>query len=87
MDPPNQRLGKPDKLSQGTHIQTSNCMVQWGNTLDKKGHCRTPETERGDKREHLGETRGGTSGEHRTAAKKHTRIYSCCRKLVDRQNA
>ena len=34
---PNQRLGKPDKLSQGAHSQTSYPRVQWGNTLDKRG--------------------------------------------------
>ena len=34
---PNQRLGKPDKLSQGAHSQASYPRVQWGNTLDKRG--------------------------------------------------
>ena len=33
---PNQRLRKPDKLSQGAHSQTSYHKVQWENTLDKK---------------------------------------------------
>ena len=33
---PNQRLGKPDKLSQGAHSQTSYPKVQWENTLDKR---------------------------------------------------
>ena len=32
----NQRLRKPDKLSQGAHSQTSYPKVQWKNTLDKK---------------------------------------------------
>ena len=32
----NQRLGKPDKLSQGAHNQTSYLRVQWDNTLDKR---------------------------------------------------
>ena len=32
----NQRLAKPDKLSQGAHSQTSYPKVQWENTLDKK---------------------------------------------------
>ena len=36
MHPANQRLGKPDKLSQGVHKQTSYPRVQWGNTLDKR---------------------------------------------------
>ena len=36
MQPANQRPGKPDKLSQGAHKQTSYPRVQWGNTLDKK---------------------------------------------------
>ena len=34
---PNQRLRKPDKLSQGAHSQTSYPRVQWGNTQDKRG--------------------------------------------------
>ena len=37
MHPPNQRLRKPDKLSQGAHNQTSYPKVQWENTLDTKG--------------------------------------------------
>ena len=37
MHPANQRLGKLDKLSQGTHNQTSYLRVQWENTLDKRG--------------------------------------------------
>ena len=36
MHPANQRLRKPDKLSQGAHNQTSYPKVQWENTLDKK---------------------------------------------------
>ena len=36
MHPANQRPGKPDKLSQGAHKQTSYPRVQWGNTLDKR---------------------------------------------------
>ena len=36
MYPPNQRLRKPDKLSQGTQSQTSYPRVQWENTLDKR---------------------------------------------------
>ena len=35
--PTNQRLGKPDNLSQGTHSQTSYPRVQQENTLNKKG--------------------------------------------------
>ena len=38
----NQSSGKPDKLSQGAHKQTSYPRVQWGNTLDKKGKPQTP---------------------------------------------
>ena len=37
MHPANQRPGKPDKLSQGVHNQTSYPRVQWENTLDKMG--------------------------------------------------
>ena len=36
MHPANQRLRKPDKLSQGLHNQTSYPRVQWENTLDKR---------------------------------------------------
>ena len=36
MHPANQTPGKPDKLSQGAHGQTSYPRVQWGNTLDKR---------------------------------------------------
>ena len=36
MHPANQRLRKPDKLSQGAHKQTSYPRVQCENTLDKK---------------------------------------------------
>ena len=36
MHPANQRLRKPDKLSQGSHSQTSYPKVQWKNILDKK---------------------------------------------------
>ena len=35
MHPAKQRFGKPDKLSQGVHKQTSYPRVQWENTLDK----------------------------------------------------
>ena len=34
---PNQRLGNPDKLSQGAHNQKSYPRVQWESTLDKRG--------------------------------------------------
>ena len=37
MHPSNQRLGKPNKLSQGAHNQTSYPKVQWENTEDKRG--------------------------------------------------
>ena len=36
MHPANQSFGKPDKLSQGAHKQTSYPRVQWENTLDKR---------------------------------------------------
>ena len=36
MHPTSQRPGKPDKLSQGVHKQTSYPRVQWGNTQDKR---------------------------------------------------
>ena len=37
MHPPNQRLRRSDKLSQGVHSKTSYPKVQWENTLDKRG--------------------------------------------------
>ena len=37
MHPANQRPGKPGKLSQGVHSQTSYPRIQWENTLDKRG--------------------------------------------------
>ena len=37
MHPANQRPGKPDKLSQSAHNQTSYPNIQWENTLDKRG--------------------------------------------------
>ena len=40
MHPPNQTPGKPDKLSQGAHSQTSYPKVQWENTLGKRGGTR-----------------------------------------------
>ena len=42
MHPTNQRPRKPDKLSQGTHNQTSYPRIQWENTLDKKGELQNP---------------------------------------------
>ena len=56
MHPANQRPGKPDKLSQGAHNQTSYPQIQWENTLDKRGATepqrREPEEPReGTKRE------------------------------------
>ena len=41
----NQRLGKPDKLSQDAHSQTSYPKVKWENTLEKRG---TTEPQRGN---------------------------------------
>ena len=59
MHPANQRLRKPDKLSQGAHNQTSYSRVQWENALDKReatepqvrlesGNPVSCETERGE---------------------------------------
>ena len=42
----NQRSGKPDKLSQGAHKQTSYPRVQWGNTLDKRRGYRASKKKR-----------------------------------------
>ena len=46
MHPANQRLRKPDKLSQGVHNQTSYPRVQWENTLDKRGTTEPPRRRR-----------------------------------------
>ena len=62
MHPPNQRLEKPDKLSQGAHSQTSYPKVQWENTLDKR------ELQRG--KEGIEKEQSGDCEEHRVAAKK-----------------
>ena len=55
MHPANQRLGKPDNLSQGAHNHTSYPRVQWENTLDKKGGYRTPGKREVSKRWRTGE--------------------------------
>ena len=54
MHPTNQRLRRPDKLSQGAHSETSYPKVQWENTLDKRGHR---ERERAGEREQKREER------------------------------
>ena len=57
MHPPNQRLGKQDKLSQGTHSQTSYPRVQQENILNKRD-CRTPEEQEGTREEEEEEGHG-----------------------------
>ena len=47
MHPANQMPGKPDKLSQGVHKQTSYPRVQWENILDKR-EATDPEKREGD---------------------------------------
>ena len=54
MHPANQRLGKPDKLPQGMHKQTSYPRVQWGNTLDKR-EATEPQEEQEEVQEVSGE--------------------------------
>ena len=72
MHPANQRPGKPDKLSQGAHKQTSYPRVQWGNTLDKKGSHRPQEQQQEGKQinqreaETEGNIRSRNSQEYRT---------------------
>ena len=66
MHPANQRLRKPDKLSQGAHNQTSYPRVQWENTLDKRGATKPQEREAREKPER-GECKVKEQGqEHRT---------------------
>ena len=77
MHPPNQRLRKPDKLSQGAHSQTSYPKVQWENTLDKRG-----------KKEETRGQREGSRGEHRVIGQEEEHMeYPCCRKLETRHKA
>ena len=51
MHPANQRPGKPDKLSQGVHNQTSYPRGQWGNTLDKREATEPQEKKQAEKPE------------------------------------
>ena len=71
MHPANQRLGKPDKLSQGAHKQTSYPRVQWRNTLDKRGSYRTPD---GSKRERRGSNKAESKREGNVRVKEQSRI-------------
>ena len=68
MHPANQRLRKPDKLSQGVDNQTSYPRVQWGNTLNKRGGYRTLDTEgqRATVTGELGNVRSRNNQEHIT---------------------
>ena len=52
MHPPNQRLGKPNKLSKGAHSQTSYPRFN-GKTLWIKGDCRTPAGGEGGRRKEV----------------------------------
>lgn len=52
MHPANQRLGNPDKLSQGTHKQTNYPSIQWENTLDKRGTSGSVRVTIGSETEH-----------------------------------
>ena len=83
MHPPNQRLGKPDKLSHSAHSQTSypkgQLEIPW-----IKGDCK--DYERGGRQETEKE-QPGDFGEHTVTVKKHIRIYPCFRKLADRHKA
>ena len=66
MHPANHRPGKPDKLSQGAHKQTTYPRVQWGNTLDKR-EAKDPRwvmKHRGIRRE--GNVRSRNNQEYRT---------------------
>ena len=60
MPPANQRPGKPDKLSQGMHNQTSYPRVQWENTLDKRDTTESKEkvTKEAQEREQQQQQRG-----------------------------
>ena len=63
MHPANQKLGKPDKLSQGVHNQTSYPRVQWENTLDKRGATEPQEEEEREKRRNPGKQEKPERGE------------------------
>ena len=63
---PNQRPGKPEKLSQGEDNQTSYPRVQWENSLDKRG-CRAPVE--GDEKNTPKQTTQGMQGHRETRDK------------------
>ena len=90
MHPPNQRLRRPDKLSQGAHSQTSYPKVQWENTLDKRGQ-RGRAGERTREKEREGITRkqrASSRGEHRVLEQEQEYMeYPHCRKLANRHKA
>ena len=80
---PNQRLRKPDKLSQGTHSQTSYPKVQWENTLDKRAREEREAVEKEETREQ----REGSRGEHRVIEQEQEHMeYPHCRKLGEITN-
>ena len=77
MHPANQRPGKPDKLSQGAHKQTSYPKIQREYSLDKWG---ATEPQRAIQRVAIAMTEGNVRSRARTRAYD----YSCCRKLETR---
>ena len=67
MHPANQKLWKPDKLSQGAHNQASYPSVQWENTLDKRGATESQEEEEQQQQTEIeGNVRSRNNQEHRT---------------------
>ena len=65
MHPANQGLGKPDKLAQGVHKQTSYPRVQWENTLDKR-ESTEPQVSKQERNLREGNIRSRNNQEHRT---------------------
>ena len=58
MHPPNQRIRKPDKLSQGAHNQTGYPKFQWENTPDKRAREEREAVEKEETREQREGSRG-----------------------------
>ena len=86
---PNQRPGKPDKLSQCAHNQTSYPRVQWENTLDTKG-LQNPVEQEEQHREAEQESRQhmqSQEGEHSSPIREpmeHSKTYPHWRRLADK---
>ena len=83
MHPAIQRPGKPDKLSEGEHNQTSYPRIQWENTLDKRGATEPQEQmslEESNPERSLSVEATTTEGNTGSRARARMYDYPCCRK-------